>query len=305
MTKALTTDGFIARARNVHGNKYDYSKVKYVNSATKVVIICPIHGEFEQSPLSHLKGRGCRRCYFVVTTDDFIRKAIKIHGNKYDYSKVNYINPQKKVCITCPEHGDFLQEPRKHLAGFGCIMCGYKSESEKKRQSNEWFLEKAKQIHGELYAYSKVQYKGMTTPVEIICPKHGLFLQRPKNHLQGAGCPVCKNSNGEERVSLFLDRNNIVYVPQYKIPNEYLFSKNKKMFVDFYLPKHNTIIEYNGTQHYYETHFWSGGRRLCAQQERDDAVRKYCKDHKIKLIEIPFWKYNNIEAILKKELKIK
>ena len=115
---------FIEESYKIHGNKYDYSKVEYINNKTKVCIICPEHGEFWQSPNKHLQKHGCPFCAGkYITNDDFIKKANKIHNNKYDYSKVNYVNNSTKVCIICPEHGEFWQTPDKHLQGEGCPIC--------------------------------------------------------------------------------------------------------------------------------------------------------------------------------------
>lgn len=138
-----TTETFIEKAKIVHGNRYDYSKVEYVNSQTKVCIICPEHGEFWQSPCSHVAGRGCPICRWEkakksirivqgLTTDKFIEKAKKVHGDKYDYSKVEYVNNDTPVCIICPEHGEFWQTPHHHLGGSGCQECGRNDLSEKK-----------------------------------------------------------------------------------------------------------------------------------------------------------------------------
>ena len=124
-TKKLSTEEFIKRAKKIHNNKYDYSKVDYVGSHMKVCIICPKHGEFLQTPHSHLRGSGCPYCNKGIkyTSDEFITLAKKIHNNKYDYSKVNYINTHTKVCIICPDHGEFWQEPAVHLSGCGCPIC--------------------------------------------------------------------------------------------------------------------------------------------------------------------------------------
>ena len=115
--KKLTTNEFIEKSRKVHGDKYDYSKVNYVNAKTKVCIICPIHGEFWQTPDLHLQGSGCSLCggKIQLSEDEFIRRANLVHNNKYDYSKVNYINYHTKICIICPIHGEFWQEPANHL----------------------------------------------------------------------------------------------------------------------------------------------------------------------------------------------
>lgn len=120
------TDEFISNSKSVHGNKYDYSKVKYINAKTKVCIICPTHGEFWQIPSSHLKSNGCPKCTFPNTnmsSEEFVIKAKQVHGDKYDYSKVKYVNIKTKVCIICPKHGEFWQSPENHLSGKGCQNC--------------------------------------------------------------------------------------------------------------------------------------------------------------------------------------
>ena len=123
----LTTEEFIKRAREVHGNKYNYSKTEYVNQTTKVCIICPKHGEFWQAPNGHLEGKGCKHCGHntKLTTEEFIKRAKEVHGDKYDYSKVIYNGMEKSVCIICPKHGEFWQTPRHHILGFkcGCSKC--------------------------------------------------------------------------------------------------------------------------------------------------------------------------------------
>ena len=125
-----TTEEFIHEARKKHGNKYDYSKVVYLNNHTKICIICPKHGEFWQLPLNHLSGRGCPKCAHEGNGErcrsskkEFIKKAREKHGDKYDYSKVEYVNCETKVCIICPQHGEFWQSPNSHLIGHGCPKC--------------------------------------------------------------------------------------------------------------------------------------------------------------------------------------
>ena len=121
----LTTEEFITRARKIHSDKYDYSKVVYINYKTPVIIICPEHGEFLQTPNKHLSGHGCPKCAGRNwNTEDFIKKAREIHGDKYDYSKVKFAKMIEKVCIVCPEHGEFWQSPQVHLyMKCGCPKC--------------------------------------------------------------------------------------------------------------------------------------------------------------------------------------
>ena len=195
--KKKTTEQFIKEAKAIHGDKYDYSKVNYKGCFEKVCIICPIHGEFWQTPAMHLSGQGCSKCCGRKrkTKEEFIEDAKKVHGNKYDYSKVNYVNNKTKVIITCPIHGDFLQRPDRHLFGCGCNKCGYDNTAEKCKTSLEDFIKRAKEIHGDKYDYSKVVYVNNHTKVCIICPIHGEFWQTPRTHLMGRGCPICNESH--------------------------------------------------------------------------------------------------------------
>ena len=138
-----TTAEWIEKAREVHGDKYDYSKVEYVNAFTKVCIICPKHGEFWQKPNCHLSGDGCRECFLErkrKTLKEFIKKAKLIHGDKYDYFEVEYINVRTKVCIICPQHGKFWQTPSTHLSGRGCPIC---KESTLERNVENFLTENA------------------------------------------------------------------------------------------------------------------------------------------------------------------
>jgi phage FluMu protein Com len=122
--KKITIEEFIERSNLIHKNKYDYSLCEYKNWGSKVKIICPIHGVFEQEAGHHLKGTGCPHCFGrYKTTEDFIKQAMLIHGNKYDYSKVNYINATTPIIIICPIHGEFKQIPNNHLQKNGCSLC--------------------------------------------------------------------------------------------------------------------------------------------------------------------------------------
>ena len=193
----LTTEEFIKKAREVHGDKYDYSKVEYVGSESKVCIVCPEHGEFWQAPHTHLRGGGCPICVgrAKMRTSDFIKRAKSIHGNKYDYSKAEYKGVFDKVCIICPDHGDFWQSAHSHLNGNGCPQCSKIRAASLRRKTNQDFIEQARKVHGDKYDYSKVVYKSAKDKIVINCPIHGDFMQVPYNHLNGAGCPVCQKEH--------------------------------------------------------------------------------------------------------------
>lgn len=193
----------IEKFRKIHGEKYDYSIVNYTNIKNKVKIICKEHGVFEQTPDSHIGKRGCPECTKYSkkwSTDNFVKQCETIHGDKYDYSLVRYINAKTKIKIICKEHGIFEQKTGLHLyVGEGCPKCNNSYHSD-----TETFIKKSQKIHNDKYDYSLVKYKNTKTKVKIICPLHGKFEQNPDNHLSGRGCPICKESKGEKEITCFL-----------------------------------------------------------------------------------------------------
>lgn len=301
--KKKTTEEFIEQAKAIHGDKYDYSKTEYQGCKKKVCIICKEHGEFWQTPDNHINSKqGCPKCAnnIILTTQEFIEKARKIHGDKYDYSKVNYINNHTNITIICSIHGEFDQLPLNHLKGEGCYECGRVRTGDSKRVSVEESIRKAKIIHGDFYDYSKVTYNKVADKVTIICPIHGKFEQTMNNHLRGQGCPKCSQPKGERTITNWLIGNDIKFISQHKINIDININPSGNAFIDFYLPDHNIFIEYNGEQHYIAKERFGGELGFQKQQKRDEYVRNYCKEHNIKLIEI---KYNeNINDKLNNEL---
>ena len=301
-----SAEEFINKAHEVHGNKYDYSKVNYVNSQTKVCIICPEHGEFWQTPNMHLMGRGCAKCANELrqknlssNTEEFISKAREVHGDKYDYSKIKYVNSDTKVCIICPEHGEFWQIPFAHLNGQGCPKCAGVG----KLNTNE-FIKKAREVHGDKYDYSKVNYMGTHTKVCIICPEHGEFWQAPAAHLTGQGCPNCNSSKLESEIKLMLDEQGIKYKwRERKIP--WL----KGLELDFYIPNKNIAIECQGMQHFKSVEYFGGEETYKHIKENDSKKRKLCKKNGVRLlyysnlgIKYPYKVFENKEELLKEIL---
>ncbi len=193
MPKRITITEFINRSNIVHNNKYDYSLVEYVNNCTKVQIICPIHGIFEQKPNDHMRNIGCSKCSITspLTSQYFINRSNVVHNNKYDYALVEYINNKTKVKIICPEHGIFTQIPSSHISGNGCYKCGIVIRSSKCKDTIPEFINKANIVHNNKYDYSLVEYIASKCKVKIVCQEHGTFEQLPNGHLRGQGCPVC------------------------------------------------------------------------------------------------------------------
>lgn len=362
----MLVEDFIKCAREVHGDKYDYSKVTFIKTKVKkVTIICPIHGEFLQAVNVHLNGSGCPKCKGVQkkTTEDFVKQAKEIYP-EYDYSKVEYKNATTKVLITCPKHGDFLAIPRNTLSNHaGCPQCGlerqakcfartdkqfkelalkvrpnydfsqsyYQNQYKKirvtcdfghnfeiipksllqgygcpecsainiRKRNKEAFIEKAKNIHGDKYDYSTLEYTRIDEPMSIICPEHGRVYMWPSSHLKGNGCPKCSQSIGEYKVEEYLKKLGINYKREYSI--EYFGNKSGKTYIDFYLPDLNSFIEYNGRQHYIPCDYFGGQLIFDKQVKRDKYVEEYCKKNGITLITI---KYNeDINEILNNQIK--
>lgn len=216
MTK---TEEFIEKARKVHGDKYDYSKVEYINSSTKVCICCTEHGTFFPTPNNHLKGSGCPKCGLLRNAhkrthskEQFVQKSKKQHGEKYDYSKVVYTHNHTKVCIICPIHGEFWQTPHDHTQGAGCPMC-----NKNKKLTTETFIVRAKEKHGERYDYSKVEYINSITKIEVNCPVHGSFKIAPAEHLQGKGCPICNHGFSIAQKIAFLQSEDLVHLSSHQL----------------------------------------------------------------------------------------
>lgn len=203
MIPNLMKEQFVYKARLIHGDKYDYSKVIYKNNAAKIIIICDLHGEFLQSPNCHLSGRGCAICGRIIqssktrkNTDTFIENAKIVHGDKYSYSKTLYTISKNKVTITCPIHGDFEQTASAHLIGNGCNNCFIDKHLRPRKITKDEFIEKSKLIHGDKFGYNEINYIDYETPIKLYCNTHsGYFFQSPKSNLYGNGCLTCAREN--------------------------------------------------------------------------------------------------------------
>lgn len=244
----LTTEEFIQKAREVHGDRYDYSKVEYVDSTTRVCIVCMKHGDFWQKPNIHLQGKGCFKCgrerianSSRKSLEQFLQDAKNVHGNRYDYSKVELVNYQTKVIIVCPVHGEFTQVPTLHLQGSGCPKCG--NERVSLRMTTKEFIQKAKQIHGDRYDYSKVEYSGNKAKVCIICKEHGEFWQEARMHLSGCGCPICAGRK-KMRTSDFIKKARSVHGDKYDYSKaEYKGNTEKVCII---CPEHGEFWQHAG-----------------------------------------------------------
>lgn len=280
---------FLDKAKEIHGNKYDYSKVEYINSSTHIQIVCPIHGAFKQRPSEHLSGKGCEKCYHEsrrITTDVFLMKAKKVWGDRWDYSKSKVCGWHSNITIICKKHGEFKQVVHNHLAGnIGCGKCQRESNYFRFPRTTDEFIEKAKSVHGFRYDYSLITgVCSNISKVKIICKKHGVFEQTVHSHLSGTGCPKCRNSQQEKIISLALTRNKIDY------EKEKIFKWLKRkgyLKLDFYLPEYNIAIEAQGAMHfgvYRKNRFVMTEDDLEDLFDRDRVKYKLCKEHGIRIL---------------------
>lgn len=291
--KRWDKDKFIQESIKFHGEKYDYSQVEYKNVREKVKIFCPEHGFFEQLPSVHIQGQGCPKCAGKnMLNNEIIDRFIKIHGNKYDYSKVYYKGSDKKVCIICPEHGEFYQIPSKHLMGQGCKECAKIEKGLKLRLTNKEFENKARSIHGDKYDYSEVEYKTSHDKIKIICPEHGEFWQKPNDHLQGHGCPSCSKmySIGEMDIYDFIVR---------KLNHEKILLRDRNILegkeIDIFIPSKNIGFEYNGLYWHSE----ANGKNKWYHFNKT----KECEKKDIKLFQIFEDEYINKKNILFEKIR--
>ena len=280
---------FIYRSKIIHGDKYDYSKSIYTGSRKLIKIICPLHLEFQQTPNNHLSGKGCPSCSNnrKLSKKIFIEKSNKVHNNTYSYKLKEVPSSNDKIDIICHIHGEFKQRVSNHLNGQGCPKC-------KIGNNKKSFEIKANDIHNNKYSYD--DYIDSHTKIDITCPIHGIFKQLPKNHLNlSHGCPRCSTSKGESEVRKVLEQNNIEYIDQYTF--EDCINKSKLKF-DFYLPEHNTCIEYDGIQHFKPINRFGGYEGFKETKKRDYIKNEYCEVNNINLIRISYTSFNDIENIV-------
>lgn len=226
-----------------------------------------------------------------LTLGEFIAKAQQKHGDKFTYNNAIYINNSTKLHITCPTHGDFLQTPSDHLTGYGCPECRNSS----RRFDKSDFVTAARRVHGDLYNYDKTVYVNSSTKVIITCPKHGDFLQTPNAHTStGQGCKKCKNTKGENQIYVWLKAHKFEDFVAEKTFVGCVSPKGKKLRYDFYIPSHNTLIEFDGAQHFAPTAFGRNKDADFQQREyertvlHDSIKTKYAEDNNMSLLRIRY-----------------
>jgi very-short-patch-repair endonuclease len=271
------TNLFISKAKEIHGDRYDYSKASYINAKTKIMIICNVHGIFEQTPSNHLSNYNCQKCSnnYKLDTLSFIEKAKNIHNDRYNYSKVNYVNANTLITIICKEHGEFNQIPDFHInRKCGCPKC-----SNNLKNDTSGFIEKANKIHNNKYNYSKVEYINNRKQIIIICNIHGEFMQQPFVHLSSHGCPSCINKTE----FIFFTKMQQFY-PTIKRQFKVQWCKNKLYLpFDFVIEEYKIILEMDGQQHFEQISNWTSPE---IQIEKDKYKIKCANENGFSVIRI-------------------
>lgn len=281
------TDEFVKKAKQLHGDIYDYSNVIYYNNTTPVIIVCKFHGEYSQQPSNHLMGKRCPQCSGVYspTTYEFVERAITIHGDTYDYSETQYDKCDIPIKIICKKHGLFEMTPSSHLSGCGCRHCSYETTALRLTRNTPEFIERAITIHGDTYDYSKVEYVMSTEKVIIICKSHGEFLQTPGGHLGGAGCSLCVNKT-ESKLYNALIAQYPTLTTQFK---QDWCMKSRHLPFDFCIPEDKIIIELDGRQHFQQVRNWSTPE----EQFENDKYKESCANDNnysvIRIIQEDVW----------------
>lgn len=292
----------IKKFREVHGNKYDYTKVQYVNKITKVRIICPKHGEFKMEPFRHLKGVDCRECGILkraaskrLTPEKILERFNKKWLSRYDYSKADLTKGvRNKITIICKKHGEFKLSVMEHFVR-GCKKCSGEVKSRLQLQTLRHFIEVSNARHDYKYSYKNSEYKGVHYPITVTCPIHGDFTCKAGNHMNGSGCPKCKSSKGELAVRMYLKNKKINFKEQYCLTSE-------RLPYDFYLPDYDVLIEYDGRQHFDPVNSWGGANGFKRRKLLDARKDLLAIKNDMILIRVPYTELKNIDSYLDSKL---
>ena len=287
MSRLITQAQFVEASIRTHGDGYNYSRAAYVDSKTKVTIVCNTCGsEFAQTPNAHIRGQGCVVCSrkkaakrYSDTTESFVAKAAIVHGGVYTYESTVYVATHTKVSITCPAHGRFMQTPNSHLKGAGCPMCWAKRRAVP-QVSQADCMARCVTAHDGLYTYEKAYYTGMHDKFEVTCRTHGGFLVSPSNHLQGSGCPSCgvRASQHEVNIVRLIESHGVAATKNFR-PK---WMQGKEL--DIFMPELNLAIEYCGYHVHNSTRNKLGGKPKEDMYHYDKW--KLCRDNGVTLLTI-------------------
>lgn len=278
---------------------YELVSTEYVNNSTKLQYICPRHrdkGILEMTFANFTKGKGCPYCANRVrkTQEEYEAELAKKKPTIKPIGK--YVNLKTKIeheCLICGYHWDVLPDNMLHMPN-RCPKCGKRAPL-----TQEEFIQRVILIDNTIEVIG--QYSAVATKISFRCKRCGkVWEAKPNNILNGKGCPHCKMSKGEMKIAQILDGMAIEYGTQYRFPD----CKDESVLpFDFFLPKYNICIEYDGLQHFEPCTFGGMSKERAIEnfirvQKHDKIKDEYCQDNNITLIRIPYWEYGNIKNIL-------
>jgi hypothetical protein len=304
MSIKITNEIFIERSIEIYGDMFGYDKLEYTGRNNKITLYCKKHSDyFETTPESHYKHVSCSHCKKenkianseLLSTEEFIEKANIVHNYKFDYSKTVYTGANNYVVIICPMHGEFKQRAQGHLMGKSCALC-----KDVVKLNTDEFIQRARNVHGDVFDYSEVEYVNSDTKVKIICKKHGPFYMVPFDHSgkRMRACPYCRASKGEIKVLNVLKTLNVIYDRQWKFSD---CKYKKQLPFDFIVVYDNKfgLIEYQGEQHYkpcrYSKDMSKNLEKFEDCQRNDNIKLDYCVDNKIPLLRLVYNEDENLQ----------
>ena len=252
-SKKITTDIFIKRAKKIHGDTYGYDNVVYIKMDVKVIFNCKTHGDFLQTPFTHLQGHGCKNCgkertllSLTKSPEQFIEECKIIHNDKYSYKKTEYTTSRNSVIVSCSIHGDFVQKSGSHLAGKGCPKCKLDIQKQTHLKTTEEFIEDAVKAHGNKFMYDKTIYTKHSEKLLIKCKVHNeYFSQTASNHLQGCGCPRCAKESRQQTNSktteYFIEKARAIHNNKYSYEKTDYVKSSEKVKIE--CPLHGSFLQ--------------------------------------------------------------
>lgn len=300
---------FKDKMTDLYGDKYVFHWDDYKVERSMIRFECKQHGLQSRTASALKDGKGCLYCSGKFYPKDWLKMVRAVHGDKYVYDESK--PPKSKTSFIrykCPEHGWQTSRLDSHLnAKHGCPLCGGHTNELTLEQRKQIWVKRCRKKFNDRFDYSRFVYVNNDTNGLIICREHHYsYMIGPWTHLRGSGgCPCCTGSKGEVHIRTWLENHHVPFIPQYKIQNENLFCKRNNLYLDFFCPEQNLVIEMNGEQHYrYISYFHDiNGWSFEDQQIRDETVRTYCKEHHIHLLVIKFNQIEDIPAILSKYIK--
>lgn len=300
MPRRKTQEEFIQNLIRVHGSKYDYSKVHYLNNRTKVILICKDHGEFLKSPNSLIDMKqGCPICGRIqanqnirLSWDEVLNRFNSTHGDTYDYLSETYIDYTTDMTIVCRIHGEFVMKPHSHVSmKAGCRECGYLRVAEKNTISLDEIVLQFKQVHKSFYEYDLTSYRGVEHKIRIKCPYHGWFKQKVSSHKSGSGCRKCSDEKIGDRTRI----NFEMWIEQSKLTHGNLYDYSKVAWVDQFTPVMiGCDVEGHG---FFEQsprdHKRGSGCTKCNASKGEMAISRWLTDHGIEFI--PQWSHPELK----------